>query len=120
MGYTSYGEFMRIQRVKNHEVMGDMESVLNSTLPFISAVESGKKNVPPSWIEKIVAHYNLNDEEKEELINVIEESRTQMKVSMVDKGKYQRTAALQFARSFDDMSEETARKIIELLNKEGD
>ena len=51
---------------------------------------------------------------------MIEESKTQMKVSMINKGKYQRNAALQFARSFDDMDEETAKKIIDLLNKGGD
>jgi len=120
MSYTSYGEFMRIQRIKNHEVMGDMEKVLGSSLPFISAVESGKKNVPANWVEKIVKHYNLSEDEKQELLDVIEESKTQMKVSMINKGKYQRNAALQFARSFDDMDEETAKKIIDLLNKGGD
>lgn len=120
MSYTSYGEFMRIQRVKNHEVMGDMEKVLGSSLPFISAVESGKKNVPANWVDKIVKHYNLSDDEKQELLHVIDESRTQMKVSMIDKGKYQRNAALLFARSFDDMDEDVARKIIDLLNKGGE
>lgn len=120
MGYTSFGEFMRIQRVKHHEVMGNMEEVLGSSLPFISAVESGKKNVPTAWIEKIINHYSLNDEEQKELLESIEESKTQMKVSMIDKGKYQRTAALQFARSFDDMDEETAKRIIDLLNGKGE
>ncbi len=100
--------------------MGDMEKVLGSSLPFISAVESGKKNVPASWFDKIVKHYNLIESEKQELSEVIEESKTQMKISLINKGKYQRNAALQFARSFDDMDEETAKKIIDLLNKGGD
>lgn len=56
---------MRIQRIKNHEVMGDMEKVLGSSLPFISAVESGKKNVPAKWVEKIVKHYNHSEDDKQ-------------------------------------------------------
>lgn len=37
----------------------------------------------------------------------------------MNAGREQRKAAMQFARSFDDMDEETARKITELLNKTG-
>lgn len=116
MAYTSYGEFMRILRIRNHEVMGHMEAVLGAKLPFISAVENGKKNVPADWYEKIVAHYNLNEDEKKELKYCIEQSKTQVKISMKDKGNTQRDAALQFARSFEDMDEDTAMRIIEILN----
>ena len=43
MAYTKFGEYMRILRVKNHEVMGDIAKLLGVTLPFLSAVENGKK-----------------------------------------------------------------------------
>ena len=118
MAYTRYGEFMRILRIKNHEVMGNMAEVLGASLPFISAVENGKKNVPKEWIDKIIQHYNLNNSEQEELMASIEESKTQTKIDMTNKGKIQRMAAVQFARSFDDMDEETAQKIIDLLKGE--
>ena len=44
MAYTSFGEFVRILRIKHHEVMGDMAKMLGASLPFLSAVENGKKN----------------------------------------------------------------------------
>ena len=50
MGYTKYGEFIRILRVKHHEVMGDTAKLFDVKVPFVSAVESGKKNVPETWI----------------------------------------------------------------------
>lgn len=53
MGYTKFGELLRILRVKYHEVMGDMAEMLEISLPFLSAVENGKKNVPSDWIDKI-------------------------------------------------------------------
>lgn len=43
MAYTKFGEYMRILSVKNHEVMGDIAKLLGVTLPFLSAVENGKK-----------------------------------------------------------------------------
>lgn len=121
MAYTKFGEFVRILRIKHHEVMGDMAKVLETSLPFMSAVENGKKNVPKDWIEKIVKHYELSESEKEELVNAVEESKTQYKVIIGNAGLTQRKAALKFARSFDEMDDDTAIKILELLSKkEGD
>jgi len=117
MAYTKFGEFVRILRIKHHEVMGDMAKVLGTSLPFLSAVENGKKNVPGDWIEKLTRHYQLSNEEQRDLQEAVEESRTQYKVSTKTAGMTQRRAAMQFARSFDSMDDETALKILELLSK---
>ena len=119
MAYTKFGEYMRILSVKNHEVMGDIAKLLGVTLPFLSAVENGKKNVPTEWINKIVEHYSLKDDEVSELLQAIEQSKTQMKLDLKSASNFQRTAALQFARSFEDMDEETAKKIMQLLENSG-
>ena len=117
MAYTSFGEFVRILRVKHHEVMGDMAKVLGASLPFLSAVENGKKNVPADWIGKITEHYGLSETEQQDLREAVEESKTQFKIVACKAGNNQRKAALQFARSFDEMDDETAIKILELLSK---
>ena len=117
MAYTSFGEFVRILRIKKHEVMGDMAKVLGVKVPFLSAVENGKKNVPADWANKLISNYNLSTEEQCTLKQVIEESKTQFKISVQNAGIQQRRAALQFSRSFDVMDDETATKILNLLNK---
>ena len=118
--YTKFGEFMRVLRVKHHEIMGDIADMLGVSLPFLSAVENGKRNVPADWVDKIVSHYNLSPEETQELLEAIEQSKTQMKIDLKSSDFFQRTAAMQFARSFDNMDEDTAKRIIELLEgKEG-
>ena len=116
MSYTPFGEFVRILRIKNHQVMGDMAKVLDTSTPFLSAVENGKKNVPNGWAQKICDYYNLDCNEQAELLESIEESKLQYKLILSNAGTNQRKAALQFARSFDDMDDETAIKIMELLN----
>ena len=120
MTYTSFGEFVRILRIKHHEVMGDMAKVLDVKTPFLSAVETGKKNVPTDWIDKLVEHYSLSEFEKRKLENAIEESRTQYKIMAQNASVNQRRVAMQFARSFDDIDDETALKIMKLLKKKGD
>ena len=117
MAYTSFGEFVRILRIKKHEVMGDMAKVLGVKVPFLSAVENGKKNVPADWANKLISNYNLSTEEQCTLKQVIEESKTQFKISLQNAGIQQRRAALHFSRSFDEMDDETATKILNLLNK---
>lgn len=120
MSYTSFGEFVRILRVKHHEVMGDMAKKLDVRVPFLSAVENGKKNVPADWADKLTEYYELSASEREKLERAIDESRTQYKIVAGNAGINQRKAALQFARSFDEMDDETATKILELLSKKGD
>ena len=120
MTYTSFGEFVRILRIKHHEVMGDMAKVLDVKTPFLSAVETGKKNVPTDWIDKLVEHYSLSEFEKRKLENAIEESRTQYKIMAQNASVNQRRVAMQFARAFDDIDDETALKIMKLLKKKGD
>ncbi len=117
MGYTKFGEFVRILRIKHHEIMGDMARMLGTSLPFLSAVETGKKNVPQEWVKKIVAYYNLNEQEEKNLLQSIEDSKTQMKLSLINSSNQKRNAALQFARSFEDMDDETANKIMEILER---
>lgn len=117
MGYTKFGEFVRILRIKHHEVMGDMAQMLGTSLPFLSAVENGKKNVPTAWVKKIVSHYALSTNEESKLLQAIEDSKTQMKLSLINSSDSKRGAALQFARSFDDMDDATAKKIIEILER---
>ena len=120
MAYTKFGEFVRVLRVRQHEVMGDMARKLGVKPPFLSAVENGKRNVPPEWVEKLTLLYNLSEAERTELVEAIEASKTQYKLSMNGAGTIQRRAAMQFARSFDNMDDETARKILELLQAQGE
>ena len=120
MAYTKFGELVRVLRVRHHEVMGDLAKVLETSLPFISAVENGKKNVPAEWVDKLVKHYNLSDIERAEMEEAIEESKVQYKISSKNAGNIQRRTVLAFARAFDDMDDDTALKILELLSKKED
>ena len=99
--------------------MGDMAKVLETSLPFLSMVENGKKNVPSEWIDKITEHYGLTPNEVCALREAMEESRTCFKINAGSAGDTQRKVALKFARSFEKMDDETANKILQLLSGKG-
>ena len=115
MTYTKFAEYVRTLRIKNHENMGDTAKLLGVNVAFVSAVEAGKKNVPEEWVDKLVKHYKLNANEKAELLQAIEDSKTTSKISLVSAPNFKRRVALQFQRSFDNLDEETAKKILDLL-----
>ena len=120
MGYTPFGEFVRILRIKHNQVMGDMARILNTSTPFLSAVENGKKSIPAEWIQRIIEHYQLSPEDQSKLRESVEESKLQYKIIPGKAGINKRKVAMQFARSFDEMDDETALKILDLLNNKED
>ena len=120
MGYTKFGEFMRIQRIKHHEVMGDTAKLFGVKLPFVSTVENGKRNVPEEWIPVLIEHYALSPSEQAELLDAVEHSKTQMKINLTAANNTQRRLAVQFQRSFENLDEDTAAAIIKLLGGEDD
>ncbi|MBR6985239.1 MAG: helix-turn-helix domain-containing protein [Ruminococcus sp.] len=119
MTYTKFGEFMRVLRVQHHEVMGDVAKLLGVSTPFLSAVENGRKNVPDEWFDIIAEHYALSDNEIADMKMAAENSRNQVKITLSKSENYQREVALQFARSFDGIDEDTAEKIMALLKRSG-
>ena len=117
MKYTKFGELFRIYRIKNGETLNDASKLLGVTNSFVSAVELGKKKVPKNWSSIIAEHYNLTEEETKELDEAIEESKNSVKVNLSGSTLFQRNLAMAFQRSFDNISEETANEIINMLNR---
>jgi HTH-type transcriptional regulator, competence development regulator len=118
MAITKFGEFMRIFRIKNKILMKDTADALNVKTPFLSAVENGKKKIPGDWYEKISKAYNMNEEEKENLRIAIEESANQIRIDLENCNEMQKNLVFQFQRSFENLDEETSKKIIEILKGE--
>lgn len=115
MAVTSFGTYLKTLRVKHHEVMGDSAKLFGVSLPFMSAVENGKKKIPAGWYEILVAHYQLSDDEQKKLQEAIEQSCLQIKINLNKSDDYRRRMALQFQRSFDNIDEEAAEKIMDIL-----
>lgn len=77
------------------------------------------KNETGAWPEDVPDEMQ-ELKEKDELQKAVDESRTQYKISIKDSGINQRRAAMQFARSFDELDDDTAIKILKLLKDKED
>jgi len=119
MDYTPFGEFFKILRIKHKEVLFDASKFLGVSSAYISAVECGKRQIPSEWRQAIVQHYNLSEKDILELDQSIEKSKTSIEMDLTGVSDARRTAALQFCRSFDQMDDEVALKIMEILGENG-
>lgn len=117
---TKFGEYMRILRIKRNLVMKDTAVSLDVTTPFLSAVENGKKKIPDDWFEKLSAIYDLESQDKKDLMVAIEQSQSKITLNLENCNEKQKELVFQFQRSFPNIDEDTTKQIIEILNrKEG-
>lgn len=114
---TPFGKELRKIRIDHNEILMDMAEKLEVSPAFLSAVETGKKNVPSHWVNEIAAAYRLSAEKRERLSQAAIDSTTQIKMNLTGASDQKREVALVFARQFDTISDETVQSLLELIQK---
>lgn len=64
---NSIKTILKIIRVYNSECLKDMASKLKISIPYLSSIENGKRNIPKWFLERMNKNYILEDETKEKL-----------------------------------------------------
>ncbi len=116
---TEYGKALRKIRIDKGEVLKNMADKLGMTSSYLSAIECGKRKIPDSMTEKIISLYDLKDEERLILEEAKQKSAKSIEISLSNVTEEKQELALKFARTFDDIDNETIAKIKELLMKKG-
>ena len=101
---TEFGKALRTLRIEHDEILKDMADHLGVTPSFLSSVETGKKNVPVTWVPLIAEVYGLSEQETCELQAKADDSVNAIKLSLYGSSKKQRDLALVLARSFADIT----------------
>ena len=113
---TTFGKLLRKLRIDRGEILKDMADKLRITSSYLSAIECGKRNIPTDLIEKIVLIYQLNDEEKKDLLDAQDESINSVKINFSQNNSmFKKDLAIQFARKFDNIDDEIAVKMLKIL-----
>ncbi len=112
---TVFGKFCRKLRVDNEIIMRDMAMELKVSTAFLSSVETGKKEVPGNWAEKLIDAYNLKEDESQCLFDAIEKSKNEIKIKLSESNEQDRDLAIMFVRKFTSLNEERKKEIYDLL-----
>jgi transcriptional regulator with XRE-family HTH domain len=108
---TEFGKFCRKLRIDRSELLKDMAEKFDVSAAYLSAVEVGRRNVPPSWPKSLAELYSLNSKDISSMNKAIESSKLQVKISLDGFSANDRNLAVAFAREFKDLDEETKSKI---------
>ena len=119
---TDFGRFLRKIRIDCGEIIKDMAEKLNVTASFLSAVETGKRNIPDHWTGAIVRLYNLDENVKQQIEVAAANSVRSLKLDIANIGGSRRETAILFAREFDSIDDDKMAQIRNILKKddEGD
>ena len=117
---TSFGKEIRKIMIDKDENLIDLASVLDVTIPFVSSVLNGNKNVPNSWFKILKQHYDLNEEQIENLKILAEESKNTIKFDLSMCNKNQRGLAVQLQRNLSNLNDDDIERIKEILKGEDD
>lgn len=113
---TPFGKCLRKMRIDKGLLLKDTSNVLGVTSSFLSSVEHGKKEIPANWEEKISMAYSLNDSERSELRQAIMDSKSYIKLNIANESRLNRDVALCFSRKLNELDNEAAAKILDILN----
>jgi len=114
---TEFGQYLRKLRIDCKELLRDMAVKLEVTSSFLSAVETGKRNIPENWVKKIIQFYSLDFFEQEALKKAADNSAKTVTMDLSKMVPKKKETVLLFARTFDDVDDSAIDEIRRLLNK---
>ncbi|MBQ4443711.1 MAG: XRE family transcriptional regulator [Clostridia bacterium] len=120
MGYTTFGKIVRKLMIDNDETLCDVASFTSGTTAFVSAVLTGKKNVPDGWIDAISTHYHLSEKEREELYDAYCEQKSSVRIDIGQMNINGKKLAIMFQRKLPGLTDEEMDSIRAILGDSDD
>ena len=113
--YTRFGEELRVLRTRRHQTQQDMADVLDVKKSFLCNVEKGNNAIPKDWIDIICEHYHLKPYPRQILEDAARKSKTHIRIDLKGKPNYKRDLANAIEESFDQIDEDTAKAVTDIL-----
>ncbi|KGM34766.1 helix-turn-helix domain-containing protein [Inquilinus limosus] len=121
MSLTEFGKEVRKLRIDRDLILKDMADALGVSPAFLSAVETGKKNVPNGFIARLAAAYSLDINTVHRLDEALLKSKSSFQIQVpAHASMAHREVAAQLARTFGGMDKAKAAQILALLKEEKD
>lgn len=117
MKLTKFGSFIRKYRIDKTIYLKDMADKLGITSAFLSAMETGSKPIPLGMEEKILSYFEMTPQEKSDLLNAVDETRTQASIK-ISNNKLEQQLVGAFCRQLNTLDDEKKKAILKILNGE--
>ena len=117
---NAFGRWLRKFRIDNSLLLRDMAQKLEISSAFLSALETGRKNIPDGIVAKISDSYNLDAEARKSLTESVAQSKHNLKLDLEDATMESRNLAFAFAKRFHSLPAKDREQILNILSKGGD
>lgn len=99
-----------------NKTLGDLGEMLGVSAAFVSAIETGKKSVPPSFINQLQAKLSLDADEVRRLEVAAAKQAKEISMGLHERTDRARELAVAFARRFENMSDADVEKMFNQLD----
>ena len=113
MAITEFGKAVRKARIDCGETLTSMAESLRTTPSFLSAMETGRKKIPPAWVEKISDYFESRQNPIENIRQLAEVANESVPIDGLPLQQQMLVAG--FAQS--RFSAEQLKKIADLLEE---
>lgn len=116
---TEFGIFNRILRVEREIKQKDMAKVLGVSTSYLSSIEVGRRPIRQETVKKIISKYNLDVNETAKIWEAYYNSGFNIRFNLNDASYKKATLMRLIKKDFEDIDDETAEKIIEIIKDKG-
>lgn len=117
MALTPFGKAMRKLRIDRDLLLKEVADGVGVTPAFLSAVESGRKAIPASLVDRTVKWMRLGSQEAGELRAAADASVVSVQIALGVASAFDRSLATQLARNFNNLDEGQKHAIREIMEK---
>lgn len=117
---SEYGEFLKHLRINKHEMLKNMARKLGLNSSYLSAIESGNRDIPPDLTDKICTEYGLDEGQRKELKEAelnTDRKLVQIDMKKINENRLAKEVVLNFAGKAESLTDEQLSEIKAILNR---
>ena len=112
---SSFGRVLKEYRKQNDDTLKTLSEKLEISLPYLSAMEVGRKLVPIEIVQRIKELYKLSEEEYNTLYMAMLDSNNKVDLELSQMNEAQREVSMVFARKIENADPELVEKLRKVL-----
>ena len=113
-------EFLKHLRINKHEMLKNMAGKLGLNSSYLSAIESGNRDIPPDLTDKICTEYGLDEGQRKELKEAelnTDRKLVQIDMKKINENRLAKEVVLNFAGKAESLTDEQLSEIKAILNR---
>ena len=117
---SEYGEFLKHLRINKHEMLKNMAGKLGLNSSYLSAIESGNRDIPPDLTDKICTEYGLDEGQRKELKEAelnTDRKLVQIDMKKINENRLAKEVVLNFAGKAESLTDKQLLEINAILNR---